>query len=204
MVDWRKLSRIELVEYANIWREKVNNDLFSCTYLNMNMSYWSGFRASNCAVNCLVVPQHKPSNPWFTRETKQRRRSDTGNFVGFRWWISHEQWKKGPWFLVGWVIYGINYTTQLYRDYFINHEIRIPSLTNQYFPWKVVRPFCFFVAHRFFFSKSPLDPRLRKWRSLKIRTANEESGAIGTRGVTRGSFENHKGTSTFQGVPNKP
>ena len=27
----------------------------------------------------------------------------------------------------------MSHTTQLYRDYFINHEIRIPSLTNQDF-----------------------------------------------------------------------
>ena len=31
----------------------------------------------------------------------------------------------------------MEYTTQLYRDCFINHDIRIPSLTNQDFPWKV-------------------------------------------------------------------
>ena len=37
--------------------------------------------------------------------------------------------KKGP--LVGWVIYRGLYITQLYRDYFINHEIRIPFFTNQ-------------------------------------------------------------------------
>ena len=30
--------------------------------------------------------------------------------------------------LVGWVIWGIDYTTQLCGDYFISHEIRIPSL----------------------------------------------------------------------------
>ena len=28
---------------------------------------------------------------------------------------------------------GMTFPTQLYGDYFINHEIRIPSLTNQYF-----------------------------------------------------------------------
>ena len=27
----------------------------------------------------------------------------------------------------------MTFPTQLYGDYFINHEIRIPSLTNQYF-----------------------------------------------------------------------
>ena len=42
--------------------------------------------------------------------------------------------KKKTW-LVG-LYRGWN-TTHLRRDYFINHEIRIPSLTNQDFPWKV-------------------------------------------------------------------
>ena len=40
--------------------------------------------------------------------------------------VSHE--KKGPWLFM---VYRASKTTQLYRDYFINHEIRIPSLTNQ-------------------------------------------------------------------------
>ena len=35
----------------------------------------------------------------------------------------NEQWKKGPW-LVG--LYTGWKTTQLYGDYFIHHEIRIP------------------------------------------------------------------------------
>ena len=34
---------------------------------------------------------------------------------------------------LGW----LGYTTPLYRDYFINHEIRIPSLTIQDDSWKV-------------------------------------------------------------------
>ena len=42
--------------------------------------------------------------------------------------ISLEQWKKGPWLFIvqrGWI------PTQLYGDYFINREIRIPFLNNQ-------------------------------------------------------------------------
>ena len=37
-----------------------------------------------------------------------------------------EQWKNP-----GYLRYTEDYTTQLYGDYFINHDIRIPSLTNQ-------------------------------------------------------------------------
>ena len=33
---------------------------------------------------------------------------------------------------MGWLGYIGDDTTQFYRDYFISHEIRIPSLTNQY------------------------------------------------------------------------
>ncbi len=47
-------------------------------------------------------------------------------FPWWGWW--YPPWKKGPW-LVG--IYRGWKTTQLYGDYFINHEIRIPSLNNQ-------------------------------------------------------------------------
>ena len=39
--------------------------------------------------------------------------------------------------LVAWVIYGMKFPTKLYGDYFINHEIRIPSLTIQEDSWKV-------------------------------------------------------------------
>ncbi len=33
----------------------------------------------------------------------------------------------------GWLGYVRDYTTQLYTNYFISHEIRIPFFTNQYF-----------------------------------------------------------------------
>ena len=59
------------------------------------------------------------------------------------------------------------------RGYFINHEIRIPSLTNQDGSWKV-RPFFFFVAHlksdqfhRFFFWFLVIYLRGTPWKSSK-------------------------------------
>ena len=43
---------------------------------------------------------------------------------------------------------GMGYRTQLYGDYFINHEIRIPSLNNQYDSRKVRDPRFFFLLFR--------------------------------------------------------
>ncbi len=43
--------------------------------------------------------------------------------------------KKGPLVVKG--FFGGWNPTQLYRDYFVNHEITIPELTKQDFPWKV-------------------------------------------------------------------
>ena len=46
--------------------------------------------------------------------------------------------KRAP----GWLGYIEDYvTTQLYRDYFISHEIRIPIFTNQDFSWNVSQGF---------------------------------------------------------------
>ena len=68
-----------------------------------------------------------------------------------------EQWKKGPWLV-----------TQLYGDYFINHEIRIPSLTNQYFNGKYSPGFFrgIFVAFCLFFGHFPLVQLQRTWGFL--------------------------------------
>ena len=46
-------------------------------------------------------------------------------------WIfqCHVSNEKNP----GCLVYIGGYTTQLYRDYFISHDIRIPFLNNQYF-----------------------------------------------------------------------
>ena len=57
----------------------------------------------------------------------------------FQW--SNE--KPGP---LGWLGYIGDYVTaQLYRDYFINHDIRIPSLTNQVATFFFKRIFLFQV-----------------------------------------------------------
>ena len=57
--------------------------------------------------------------------------------------MSHE--KRAP----GWLGYIGDYTTQLYGDYFINHEIRIPIEINQYF-MESKGPRVFFAAQMCF------------------------------------------------------
>ena len=70
----------------------------------------------------------------------------------------------GPGLYRGWK------TTQLYRDYFINHEIRIPSLTNQDDSWKVFEGF-FRGSNRIalVFPVSLEDPQLHKKRHFLSR-----------------------------------
>ena len=61
---------------------------------------------------------------WVGRSSLDTFRSSLERVVDINNFPTCEQWKKkGPW-LVGW--YKGWQTTQVYRDYFINHEIRIP------------------------------------------------------------------------------
>ena len=57
--------------------------------------------------------------------------------------VLYEQWRKGPWLFS--VFFGY-YTTQLYGDYFIKHEIRIPIWTAR-IQWKVRDPVFFRGSH---------------------------------------------------------
>ena len=57
--------------------------------------------------------------------------------------------KKGPWLGLFFFWGGMKYGPQLYRDYFIGHYFRFPSLKKTSISWKVSgNPFFFFVAQK--------------------------------------------------------
>ena len=67
--------------------------------------------------------------------------SSENRFFSWSTWTSSNE-KRGPWLWTGYIG---DYTAQLFRDYFINHELRIPSLNNQDFNGKSPASCFFFV-----------------------------------------------------------
>ena len=82
--------------------------------------------------------------------------------------------KKGPWWLCR--VYRGDDTTQLYGNYFIYHELRIPSLSNQYF-WT-----CSILIFRASFLVSPL---VKLSNSRNLRMLRVEVMILWTRSVAR-------------------
>ena len=107
----------------------------------------------------------------------------------------------------GWLFYIEDYTTQLYRDYFISHEIRVPSLTNQYFMechvrvWFTLR-ICVWCVCRFFslkktcwkqHSKSFLQQPSEPGRSLELFWCQEVSSSSAPKVPKKGPMVNLPG-----------
>ena len=86
---------------------------------------------------------------WIPSKLKRfERKLDRGSRGGFFMWAV-SSW---PWFLF--LLYiGDEHTTQYYGDYFISHDIRIPSWINQVW-WNVMSGVC---------SQSPEAVHLRRW-----------------------------------------
>ena len=134
---WRHLG---MVESGNLWGDEMWN-VSRCIYIYICYLYYIKYILYIIIFLYNIFFTDKDDPRFLALQKSETSRKEVfnmtssppdvffwGKFGGFWGWTSFppvndvkepEQWKKGPWLLVG--LYRGWQTTQLYRDYFINH-----------------------------------------------------------------------------------